>query len=82
MQALVAAFSDEVEPVSSPARSRSMVCRGIIPPAMVLVLTLDKVTLWTIVCFFGAIDARERLRKDRGFGLNGRKFSSVDSKSQ
>jgi len=32
---------------------------GVVLPTVVLVLPLDRVSLWTIICFFSAIDTRE-----------------------
>jgi len=44
---------------------------------------LGGVSLCMTVCFFGAIDARkEALEEGSAFGLDGRKISSVNSRSQ
>ena len=60
-----------------------MSCGGSVSPAVVLVLPLNKVPLWTTVYFFGAIGAREKaFEKGSRFGLNRRKISNVDSNSQ
>ena len=52
-------------------------------PVVVLVLPFDMAPLWMIICFFGAINIKERLfEKGYGFGLDRRKISSVYSISQ
>ena len=40
-------------------------CGGIMPLVVVLFLPLDRVLLWTIICFFGAIDTIEETFRER-----------------
>ena len=43
-----------------------------------MVLPFDKKPLWVLICFFGAIDTRERLFEE-DYGLDGKKTLSMNS---
>ena len=62
--------------------SRSTVFGGIVPLAVTMDLLLEVTPVWVIGCFFGAIDAKEEAFWRIIRGLDGRKISSVDSRSQ
>ena len=58
LQIMVASWGEE-EPMSSVAWCRSMIGRGTMPQMVLLVLLVEGMPLWAVVCFLGAIGARQ-----------------------